>query len=165
MNAWLTAHPYRAVIQLAAAPRPEGLGLKTGLRALSRYYNKFLRPDPAAQLAELIQICPEAGEKAAIHAKAALLAAKMKDAIDLDAFSLLIKYRRQLVAEQARTGSTQRETPRHFNDFNPVAQKAPPFQLFHFVPVCSAKIFSPPIAMSGTRCHCGSVPPNSPRDD
>jgi hypothetical protein len=103
LNTWLTAHPYRTVIELAAAPRPEGLALKTGLRALSRYYNKYLRPDPAAELAELIKIHPEAGEKAAIsmiHAKAALLAAKMKDAIDLDAFSLLIKYRRQLVTEK-----------------------------------------------------------------
>src|SRR6185295_18853793 len=103
LGAWLTAHPYRTVIQLAAAPRPEGLGLKTGLRALSRYYNKHLRPDPAAQLAELIKINPEAGEKAAIsmiHAKAALLAAKMKTDIDLSAFSLLLKFRRQLVEEK-----------------------------------------------------------------
>lgn len=103
LNRWLAAHPYRTVIQLAAAPRPEGLALKTGLRALSRYYNKYLRPDPAAELAELIKIHPEAGEKAAIsmiHAKAALLAARTKDAFDLDAFSLLIKYRRQLVTEK-----------------------------------------------------------------
>src|SRR5215216_2532148 len=80
LDQWLAWHPYRTVIQLAAAPRPEGLGLKTGLRALSRYYNKYLRPDPAAELAELMQIAPEAAEKAAIsmiHAKAALLAAKM----------------------------------------------------------------------------------------
>ena len=79
LNTWLATHPYRTVIQLVAAPRPEGLALKTGLRALSRYYNKYLRPDPAAELAELIQINPEAGEKAAIsmiHAKAALLAAQ-----------------------------------------------------------------------------------------
>src|SRR5688500_17229369 len=103
LNVWLTSHPYRTVIQLAAAPRPEGLALKTGLRALSRYYNKFLRPNPAAELAELIQICPQAGEKAAIsmiHANAALIAAKMKGALDLEAFSLLIKYRRQLVEEK-----------------------------------------------------------------
>lgn len=104
LNDWLTRHPYRTVIQLARAPRPEGLALETGLRALSRYYNKYLRPDPSAELAELIKIHPEAGEKAAIsmiHAKAALLAAKMKEtAFDLDAFSLLIKYRRQLVAEK-----------------------------------------------------------------
>jgi hypothetical protein len=107
LNEWLTCHPYRTVVQLAAAPRPAGLAIKTGLRALSKYYNKFLRPNPAAELAELIQICPEAGEKAAIsmiHAKAALLATKTKqDAFDLDAFSLLIKYRRQLVAERRET--------------------------------------------------------------
>src|SRR5678815_3826944 len=95
LDRWLASHPYRTVIQLAATPRPEGLALKTGLRALSRYYNKYLRPDPAADLAELIRIHPEAGEKAAIsmiHAKAALLAARNNDAFDLDAFSLLIKY-------------------------------------------------------------------------
>src|SRR5215213_728807 len=103
LDHWFTSYPYRTVIQLAAAPRPEGLGLKTGLRALSRYYNKYLRPDPAAELAELMQIAPEAAEKAAIsmiHAKAALLAAKMDTHFDLDGFSLLLKYRRQLVQER-----------------------------------------------------------------
>ena len=113
LNAWLTAHPYRTVIQLAAAPPPTGLGLKTGLRALSRYYNKFLRPHPAAELAELIKINPEAGEKAAIsmiHSQAALLAAKMKTHLDLDAFSLLLKYRRQLV-EEKRHDRLQPATP------------------------------------------------------
>ena len=103
LDAWLATHPYRAVIQLAAAPPPAGLGLKTGLRALSRYYNKFLRPNPATELAELIKISPEAGEKAAIsmiHAQAALLTAKMNTNLDLDAFSLLLKYRRQLVEEK-----------------------------------------------------------------
>jgi hypothetical protein len=103
LDHWLASHPYRTVIQLAAAPRPEGLALKTGLRALSRYYNKYLRPDPAAELAQLIEINPEAGEKAAIsmiHAKAALLAARMPTEFDLDGFSLLLKYRRQLVQEK-----------------------------------------------------------------
>ena len=104
LNAWLASHPYRTVIELAAAPRPDGLGLKTSLRALSRYFNKYLCPDPAAELAELIKIDPEAGEKAAIsmiHAKAALIAAKTD--IDLDAFSLLLRFRRQLVEEKRFT--------------------------------------------------------------
>jgi len=106
LDAWLKAHPYRTVLQLAAATRPEGLALKTTLRALSKYYNKYLRPDPAAELAELIKLDPDVGEKAAIsmiHAKAALIAAKMKTEIDLDAFSLLLKFRRQLVEEKRFT--------------------------------------------------------------
>jgi hypothetical protein len=32
-------------------------------------------------------------------------------------------------------------TFRHFNVFDADTQKAPPFQLFHFVPLCSAKNF------------------------
>jgi hypothetical protein len=103
LDAWLKTHPYRTVLQLAASPRPDGLALKTTLRALSKYYNKYLRADPAAELAELIKINPEAGEKAAIsmiHAKAALLAAKIKADFDLDAFALLLKFRRQLVEEK-----------------------------------------------------------------
>jgi hypothetical protein len=110
LDTWLAGHSYRSVIQLAAAPRPEGLALKTNLRALSRYFNKYLRPDPAAELAELIKIHPGAGEKAAIsmiHAKAVLLAAKTD--IDLDAFSLLLRFRRQLVEEKrsARLSATE----------------------------------------------------------
>src|ERR1043165_2074648 len=100
LDTWLIAHPYRTVLQLVAAPRPEGLALKTTLRALSKYYNKYLRPNPAAELAELIKINPEAGEKAAIsmiHAKAALIAAKMKTESHLAPFSPLLNSRRQLV--------------------------------------------------------------------
>lgn len=101
LGAWLQSHPYRTVLQLAAAPRPDGLDLQTNLRALSRYFNKHIRPNHAlSHLAAIAEISPEAAEKAAIsmiHSQAALLAAQTE--IDLDAFALLLKYRRHLVEE------------------------------------------------------------------
>jgi hypothetical protein len=102
LDAWLQTDPYRSVLQLAAAPRPQGLALQTNLRALSRYFNKHIRPKLAlAHLTAIAEICPEAAEKAAIsmiHAQAAVLAAQPE--IDLDTFAFLLKYRRQQVDEK-----------------------------------------------------------------
>jgi hypothetical protein len=67
LNYWLQNHSYRRVLEFAAAPRPDGLGLKTNLRALSRYFNKFLAPNPLEAFADLALHNPEGAEAAACN--------------------------------------------------------------------------------------------------
>jgi hypothetical protein len=80
-----------------------------GVWRLAFYQASTMKTRHNDRLPTLLRRIESAGEKAAIsmiHAQAALLAAKMNTEIDLDAFSLLLKYRRQVVEENnhARIG-------------------------------------------------------------
>jgi hypothetical protein len=66
LDAWLRSHTYREVVQLAAAPRPDGLGLQTNIRALSVYFRKYLVPSPVDRLFKLALTNPDAAESAAV---------------------------------------------------------------------------------------------------
>ena len=89
LDEWLSTHTYREVVALAA----EHLGLKTNLRALSAYYNKYVANGPIQRLVSLAASNPRAAQTAA----AALLnahALKAAAAPDLDARTLgiLVRY-------------------------------------------------------------------------
>jgi hypothetical protein len=73
LDGWLKFHTYREVVDLAALPKPAGLGLKTNIRALSVYYCKYHVPSPVDRLVELAIDDPAAARAAAtamLHAQA-----------------------------------------------------------------------------------------------
>jgi hypothetical protein len=108
LDAWLENESYRRVIELVAAPRPEGLGLTTNLRALSCYYNRFLVPNPVDELAEFALHNPEAAEKTAaalLQTQAIYAAANMiEHKFDPRKFNSLVKLQEQLTDKKYRAG-------------------------------------------------------------
>jgi hypothetical protein len=93
LDGWLKTHTYREVVQLAAAPCPEGLGLTTNIRALSVYFRKYLTASPVEKLVQIAQTDPGAAHSAAtalIHAQALHAAATPN--LDINSFQVLSRY-------------------------------------------------------------------------
>ena len=89
LDDWLLAHTYREVIDLVA----EHLGLKTNLRALSAYYNKYLAPNPIHRLVSLAASNPKAAQTAAsalLHAHT--LKAAAEPGMDVRTLGILVRY-------------------------------------------------------------------------
>src|SRR4051812_27337363 len=91
LDDWLRSEPYRRVVELAAAPRPDGLALRT---------NKFLAPDPLEGLADLAVHNPEAANAAVtgLMTQQAVLALVQFDShkFDFRKFSVLTRFKNGL---------------------------------------------------------------------
>lgn len=101
LDAWLKTHTYREVVRLAAETPPDGLGLKTNIRALSIYFRKYLARSPVEKLVHLAEQNPAAAHTAAtalIHAQA-IHAASAPD-LDLNSFYRLSRYYAETVRDK-----------------------------------------------------------------
>ena len=101
LDGWLKTHSYREVVQLAAAPAPVGLALKTNIRALSAYYKKWLAPTPLTRLIELAATNPTAAHTAATALLQAQTLEKASNPdIDLGTLNVLVRFHGQTIRAQ-----------------------------------------------------------------
>jgi hypothetical protein len=89
LDEWLSTYTYREVIALAATH----LRIKTNLRAISAYYNKYVAAKPVQQLVSLAASNPRAAQTAAsalLHAHALKAAATPE--MDTRTLGILVRY-------------------------------------------------------------------------
>lgn len=101
LDGWLKTHSYREVVQLAAAPPPAGLALKTNIRALSVYYKKWLASTPLTRLIELAATNPQAAQTVATALLQAQTLEKASNPdIDLGTLNVLVRFHGQTIRAQ-----------------------------------------------------------------